>query len=107
MAIFQAVGLPMIDATEWPIRPEDTDWQGRVVDLLAANGADPDHVNRVKQDLGAARFRPEEVGGAAAHDPWPAKFQDASPFAQKILKCLTELANKDEVVPGEDQNPQH
>lgn len=88
MAVFQAVGLQLIEASSWPARPEDEVWQRKILGLLAAKGADAEHVKRVEREVGASRFRPEEVGGAAAHEPWPAKFEDAARLAQEILERL-------------------
>ena len=88
IAVFQATGLPLVELESWPERLDDVEWQERMVALLKEHGADPRHVEHVEQEIGCARYRPEDVGGAAAHFPWPVSFEDAARNAEQILPLL-------------------
>lgn len=88
IAVFQATGLSMIDLQSWPPRDEDAAWQRQMLRRLADHGAAPEHLASVQKEVGCARFRPEEVGGAAAADAWPATFEEARIQAETILDLL-------------------
>lgn len=88
IAVFQATGLYMLELDSWPTRPDDAVWQQQIIAALQKTGADPAHIAILTQEIGAVRFRPEEVGGAAAHAPWPARFEVASSIARLILRLL-------------------
>jgi len=88
LAVFQATGFKMIDERTWRTRPDDGEWQQRIVGMLRSKGADPTHVAAVENEIGAARFRPEDVGGAAAHKPWPVLFEEATRIGNGIVRLL-------------------
>lgn len=88
MAVFQAVGLRLVKADTWQTRDEDREWQAKVIRTLLAGRVDQRHIDVVRGELGALRFRPEEVAGAAAHEPWPVAFVDAVRNAETILTRL-------------------
>ena len=92
LAVFQATGLPMVDQTTWQNRLDDDEWQRKIIELLRRKGADPAHVETVGRGVGGIRFRPEDVGGAAAHDPWPASFEVASRIGSQIVQLLNSVA---------------
>jgi hypothetical protein len=91
LAVFHAAGIQLADYTSWPMgRDEDRAWQVWVVGQL--ENSDPpaptDHIQAVKQEIGAVRFRPEEVAGAATVSPLPATFALASERAEQIVPQL-------------------
>lgn len=88
MAVFQATGLPLIDLNSWPSRPEDVAWQSQIIELLKKTDAELTHINRAQQEIGSARFRPEEVGAAAACQPWPTSIEHVLPIAEQIVNLL-------------------
>lgn len=92
LAVFDAAGLALVDYSTWPQRPEeDARWQRQVLDQLRAANASPEHVNAVERQIGGARYRPEEVAGAAASDSIPARFDAVKPRADAILERLAAL----------------
>jgi len=88
LAVFQATGFKLIDESTWRSRPGDVEWQQGIVGALRLKGADPSHVAAVENEVGAARFRPEDVGGAAAHEPWPVSFEEATRIGNQIVQLL-------------------
>lgn len=90
IAVFHAVGLRLLDLDSWPQRADDESWQRRILDVLRQHGASPDHVRSVEAELGAERFRPEEVGGASAHRPWPVEFPIALELGKRIVTLLAQ-----------------
>lgn len=86
VTIFKSLGFPLLLEDTWPTdRADDHSWQRAVVDMLTKTGADKDHIEAVGKDVGAKRFRPAEVVGAAIHTPWPVAFQDAATLAAAVI----------------------
>lgn len=92
LAMFASIGLKLVLGSDWPQRACDRDWQGRVLQLLAAH--DPVHASLLRSELGAIRYRPEEVIAAAAQKTRPVPFQVALMNGRDVLKRmgLLELA---------------
>lgn len=62
-AVLRAYGFELIDITDWPQRVDDIPFHNTIVGYL--NGkASSEHVDAVRQDIGARRLRPDEVVGA-------------------------------------------
>jgi hypothetical protein len=98
LAVFHAVGLQLLDLDSWPTRPDDVEWQRNVLGLLSERGASADHLRSVEAEPRAARFRPEETGGAAAHRPWPVPFAVAAEVGRQIVALMAVLKHPDEPV---------
>ncbi len=91
LAIFETAGLSLVDYETWPTeRPGDQEWQERVVGALENSGTcvSAEHLETVKNEIGAVRYRPEDVAGAATASPLPADFSVAVERARKILELL-------------------
>jgi hypothetical protein len=90
LAVFDRAGLRLAQYETWPIgRSGDREWQDWVASELESNGAPPEHVDAVRHDAGkVARFRPEDVAGAATVTPLPSDFTTASSRAQYIVSRL-------------------
>ena len=94
LAIFEVVGLRLVQYETWPTgRDGDVEWQQQIVALLQQLNppASPEHISAIKQEVGTARFRPEEIAGAATVLPLPASFADASAGAHLVLDKLAEV----------------
>jgi hypothetical protein len=90
LAVFQAAGLSLADYATWPAdRPGDRQWQEKIVQLLEGR-ADQDHVEHVRREVGAVRYRPEEVAAAMALAPPPATFQQAEELGRQIIERINE-----------------
>ena len=91
LALFDAVGLRLVRYEEWPGNREgDKKWQEWIVSELEKQGAvAPDHVLAVKSEVGGARFRPEEVAGAATVSSLPAGFKETVERAVELLSRLS------------------
>jgi hypothetical protein len=83
--VLRSLGFDVLKEKEWPERPEDTAFGQKVVEMLVAAHADGDHVKAVKADIGAQRFRPEEVVGATTLSTWPVGFTDARAVADAVM----------------------
>ena len=94
LAVFQAAGVPLVRYDEWPAgRPGDADWQRMVVENLRASGrASFEHLAAMESEIGknAARFRLEEVAGAATIPDGPATFVRAVAASSTVLKALSQ-----------------
>jgi hypothetical protein len=91
LAVFHRAGLALLEYATWPLdRPEDREWQKLIVDSLrGSDKATPEHLRAVERDVGTtARFRPEEVAGAATITPIPVQFQLAEERSREILVRL-------------------
>ncbi len=85
LAVFHAAGLPLVDYASWPMdRPGDRAWQERIVELLASR-ADAQHLEHVRSEIGAVRYRPEEVAAAATSAPPPVGFALAEPLGGRAI----------------------
>lgn len=92
LAVFEAAGLRLIKFDGWPSRePEDSNWQNDILYKLSTADPvpDPEHIEGVRNEIGACRFRPEDVAGASICKPLPADFDATSEKAQLILTALT------------------
>ena len=88
LAVFQVSGLSLINYDTWPrSREGDTEWQEKIIKALGAD-ADEGHLTHLQEDLGAARYRPEEVAAATALAPPPVAFQPAEELSMEIVRKL-------------------
>lgn len=77
MEVFDTFGFPLLDKETWQNRPDDIQWQAKVIEILRKRKVSQAHVDAASRYIGAFRFRPEEVAvGAADVDP-PLSFADA------------------------------
>lgn len=90
LAVFLAQGIQLIDGTEWPRRLGDIEWQKQILTMLKEHAA-PEHIASVESEIGAVRYRPEEVAGAAALAPPAATFTAIQPVSEQIKNKLMSL----------------
>jgi hypothetical protein len=89
LAVFHAAGLQLVDHASWPRdRLGDRQWQQQVVTRMQGR-ADTEHVEHVRGEIGAVRYRPEEVAAAVAIAPSAAKFSD---LQEPSLQVLAKIA---------------
>jgi len=89
LAVFERAGLRLVDYGSWQInRPGDMEWQTSILEVLR-NGSSQQHIAALQAEIGAVRFRPEEVAGAAAVSPLPASFEAALEKAQLVMTALS------------------
>jgi hypothetical protein len=88
LAIFDAARLPLVDYSSWPThRPGDAEWQQKVISMLRGRVSHA-HISAMERDVGGARYRPEEIAGAATVSPLPSAFSIAEARANAILVIL-------------------
>jgi hypothetical protein len=88
LALFASYGVHLLDVKNWSSRSEDREWQEKILRALARTNALRAHIEAVRNDLGCARFRPEEVVAAAAYSSFPVSFADAQLAAAVVLAEL-------------------
>jgi len=89
LAVFHYARLPLVKYETWPRdRRGDREWQERIVSILEHRGAEPDRIRALRSDVGAVRYRPEEVAGAATVSALPAEFEIAEQRGQQIVQRL-------------------
>lgn len=84
LALLRATGVELMDLSTWPTRPDDAAWHAEVIELLRRHGAPPEHIARVRSEVGCARFRPQEVAGACSEGTFPTSFGSARSAASRI-----------------------
>jgi len=88
LAVFHRAGLQLVQYETWPIgREGDVEWQRNIVAMLQ-QGASTEHIEAVSSELGAVRYRPEEVAGAVTMSALPVDFETAVDRGQQILDRL-------------------
>jgi hypothetical protein len=90
LAVFEAAGLRLIQYEAWRARVEDREWQEMIVQHLETGNppASADHIAAVRTEIGSARYRPEEVAGAATMSQIPVDFQTACQLGEQVLRQL-------------------
>jgi hypothetical protein len=97
LAVFQRFGFRIVDTKSWRARPEDTQWQERIVDLLErrrlkSGDVSLEYIEAQRRQIGvASRFRPQEVAAAAYHyeQGGPAiTFEIAEPTGEEIKTIM-------------------
>lgn len=91
LAVFEATGNHLLKYDTWPqLREGDEEWQREILgSLRAASEVTAAHLEAVENEVGAVRFRPEEVAGAAAASDLPADFHTAVAHSARILQLLS------------------
>ena len=84
LAVFARNGFDLVETENWPERPDDIEWQQQIIGALT-NRASREHIEAVKQSIGAKRFRPEEVAAGVISENIPLNFSAARVLAQEIL----------------------
>lgn len=89
LAVFESAGVCLIDHTRWPQgRPGDREWQEAIIQQLVEDGAEEEHIAFIKREIGAVRYRPEDVAGCAAAEKLPCPFEIAERRSAEVLKRL-------------------
>ena len=89
LAVFAAQGIHLVDFESWPPRDDDIHWQRTMISELEGSGAPASHIDAIQQEVGAIRFRPAEVAGAAALFPPTVHFSQAEEIGKDITACLS------------------
>lgn len=84
LAVFARNGFDLVKIESWPERPDDIEWQQQIIGVLT-HRASREHIEAVKQNIGAKRFRPEEVAAGVISENIPLDFSAAHASAQEIL----------------------
>lgn len=87
MAIFEHLNFPIIDRSTWKNRLSDKSWQKKMLKNLEDSGH-KDHANSLRDELGARRFRPEEVAVAGAAERIPVSFEAAVAMSKELLNLV-------------------
>lgn len=89
LAVFHAAGLQLADYESWPAdRDGDSQWQQSIIAELNSQQTEQGHIEHLRSEIGAVRFRPEEVAASTAHAPPPVAFQQAEEGGQQILNRI-------------------
>jgi hypothetical protein len=88
VVFLKAFGYHLLEEDTWPNRDDDTEWQRVIIQRVQAAGASQEHIDGMTKDLGAKRYRPEEVAGAVTRSEYPVTFAEASALAAEILAIL-------------------
>lgn len=94
MVVFESVNCPLIDLPTWEERgetrrTEDIGVQMSLVDALASDH--PKVAERLKGEVGATRFRPEEIAAATGLLPHAVVYSQAEPEGRQVAKRVRAL----------------
>ncbi len=90
LAVFESAGIILVDYASWPIgREGDQVWQEAIVATFQRFAAEDSHIQAVQNEIGSARFRPEEVAGPAGLGTPRVSFVDAEFQSHRILAKLS------------------
>jgi hypothetical protein len=91
--VFRAVAIPLMDYSSWPAGTANVSWGNSVCTELQRTGAEADHVDAVRKNIGGLRVRPYEVVGAAMLSPnqRPASYTDVQPGATSADTALNAI----------------
>jgi hypothetical protein len=96
LAVFETAGLPLVRYETWPNqRPDDRNWQEFVLSRLRDSNprASDAHIAALQEEIGAVRYRPEEVASAATLTDIPASFQIVQPLSMQLLDKLRRVTD--------------
>jgi hypothetical protein len=94
LAVFQSIGLPLIDLPSWQHRPEDEQWQRRLMQYIAREGkawglSDTQIADR-NAEIPCLRYRPEEVVGACLVGNHASHWDETVPAGADVLRWITQ-----------------
>jgi hypothetical protein len=84
LAVFDALGIPLVKAHEWVPRDEDAGWLEYIVQQLEED-ASPEHIEQIRAKSNGVRYRPEEVVGALTESAPPIGFARAEALGRGVL----------------------
>ena len=102
VAVLKHLGFSLLLESSWPAdRQEDHSWQQAVIDKMKEGQASAEYVASAEKDVGAKRYRPAEVVGAATlSSPWPVTFVDAASVAQSVIQDVERALAKQAAASG-------
>lgn len=70
MTLFHHLGINLFDLEKWDAREDDEKWENSIKQLCkrfkVRIGVPKEHLEKLKNEIGCARFRPEEVAASSA-----------------------------------------
>jgi len=91
-AVFDAAGLRLAEYESWPVnRPGDGQWQETIIGQLESQTVGQAHINHLRSEIGAVRYRPEEVVASTALAPPPLAFAEAEQLGRRIISRIRSL----------------
>lgn len=94
IVVFRSARIRFIEFENWPVREGDRSSQERLVRHLESwrdqGRASPEHVEKVRAEIGCVRARPEEVAGVCLLD-LPGSYPAAKSSGEMVLAALNEL----------------
>lgn len=88
LAVFLACGLRIVELDAWPVsRDDDAVWKKAIIRQLE-NFASKEHIRKVSEEEGTARFRPEEVTAAMVQSPHPRSFEQVRELSLEIIDSI-------------------
>lgn len=89
MAVFETRGCSLLEMDSWPARSKDVEWQEDVIKKLEQHPNRDhniaNHIKALRNEVGCARFRPEEVAAASAAVAVPIHFKEAEARGIEIV----------------------
>lgn len=86
LAVFDALGFPVLDLKSWKQRDDDRNHLNTLVNFLRAHSsATEEHVAAMEARPSGIRYRPQEVAGAVSEEAFPVTFERASALGAEVL----------------------
>lgn len=75
LAVFKSAGLELIDLDNWPVRPDDLNWQDSLINSIELlEPEDKDYIKKLHKEKGCPRYKPQEVTASITFDNRPEHF---------------------------------
>lgn len=91
MEIFEHFGIELLNKGRWKGRVADRIWQRKIIKTIENAAKErqsvelQQHADALKKNVGAARYRPEEVASAAASVDIPLSFDEARSLGMQLV----------------------
>lgn len=61
MAIFETLGIPLLQTDDWATEIEDQLWHSKIIQDMRAGAPDQAHFDAMSENIGCARYRPADI----------------------------------------------
>ncbi len=89
MQVFSAQGHNILCKESWENRASDSRWQTNILNKLSENNISEKYIAKQKKNIGAFRFRPEEVAGSIPQCEYPVPFSKAVEFGEILVNQIS------------------
>ena len=101
LAVFDKVGLSLLQYDTWQTRDDDEAWRAEIIEIIRHSSTSndiEDHIKQITPEVPTVRYRPLEVAGSAAAD-FPVPFCKSLILADQLAKILIDHKSNPSTLP--------